>query len=239
MQIQPIPQLAHLVRHFLILESPGSAKTIHTLIPDGNPGIVFHYGTPFQPFPKSFAYGQITRPHNILSTGNIGVFITVLHPHALNSLTNLPAHTFTDTAITLQQLWGPKATALEKQMLHAAGFQDRIDCIQNFLLQHLPPKDHNIAYLQQLPIGRRQLERMFKTTIGISPKQYAGILRTQQFLKAMKTCDTQNLTQLAYEFGYYDQSHLIRDFKTKTGITPGKYFAAKDTLALNFIQFPA
>lgn len=241
MQIPPIPQLSHLVRHFLILESPGTEKTIHRLIPDGSPGIVFHYGAPFEPFPRSFAYGQITRPHNIVSTGNIDTLIVVLQPHALPQLT--------DDFIPLQKLWGIKADKL----LKATDHQERLNNIQSFLLQYAPQPPNpiitqSLQWLEhhekpniekmagQLAISKRTLERTFKAAIGISPKQFAGIIRTQHFLKALKT---EKLTRLAYEFGYYDQSHLIRDFKTKTGITPGKYFAAKDTLALNFIQFSA
>lgn len=246
MQIPPIPSLSHLVRHFLILESPSTEKTIHRLIPDGSPGIVFHYGAPFAPFPRSFAYGQITRPHNIVSTGPIGVFIVVLQPHALSQLTS---HPLTNSFIPLQQLWGAKADMLLKATSH----QERLDRIQSFLLQYniQPPgpiitqslqwlehnESPNIENLaKKLAISKRTLERTFKAAIGIPPKQFAGIIRTQHFLKALRT---ENLTRLAYQFGYYDQSHLIKDFKTKTGITPGKYFAAKDTLALNFIQFPA
>jgi AraC-like DNA-binding protein len=251
MQIPPIPAIAHLVRHFLILESPGRGTTIHRLIPDGNPGIVFTYGASFEAFPTSFVYGQVTRPHPIVSTGAVGVFIAVLRPYALYLLTGLPAHTLTDKVLPLQQVWGRDAGVFEERLLKAESDQQRLDLVQRFLLQRQTPlPDPEIVYsldrlTQQgleiealaieLSIRRRTLERMFQTTIGIPPKQFAGILRTQHFLKALH--QTESLTQLAYEFGYYDQSHLIRDFKAKTGITPGKYFAARDALALNFIQF--
>jgi AraC-like DNA-binding protein len=256
MQIPPIPRLSHLVRHFLILEGPGLDKAIHRLIPDGNPGIVFHYGAPFHAFPANFAYGQVTRPHTIVSGGPMGAFIVVLHPQALSQLTGLPAHTLTNTFLPLQQLWGAKADTLHNQLIRAASHQQRLDCVQSFLLQYTPqPPNRIITYSLQwmeyqetpqmeelagrLSIGIRTLERVFKTVIGISPKQFAGIIRTRHFLKALKQTDTENITGLAYQFGYYDQSHLIKDFKKKTGITPGNYFTAKDTLALNFIQFPA
>ena len=106
MQIPPIPQLAHLVRHFLILESAGHGKTLHRLIPDGNPGIVFHYGAPFEPFPGSFAYGPITRLQDIVSSGNIGVFIVVLQPYALSLLSGLPAHALVNHVLLLDELCG-------------------------------------------------------------------------------------------------------------------------------------
>jgi len=252
MQIPPIPRLAHLVRHFLILESPGPVKTIHRLIPDGNPGIVFNYGAGFELFPASFVYGQVTRPHPLVSTGDIGAFIVVLRPYALALLTGLPASSFTDRVVPLGQVWGGEAAVLERQLLRASGDQQRLDLVQRFLLQrHARLADPMItrsldwlenrekpgieALATELEIGRRTLERAFQTAVGIPPKQFAGILRTQHFLKALH--QRESLTQLAYEFGYYDQSHLIRDFKAKTGITPGKYFAARGVLALNFIQF--
>lgn len=266
MQIPPIPRLSHLVRHFLILESPGPEKTIHRLIPDGNPGIVFNYGAAFegygaplhsygggsQLFPASFVYGQVTRPHPLASTGRIGAFIVVLQPYALALLTGLPANSFTDRVLPLGQVWGGEAAVLERQLLNATGDQQRLDMVQRFLLQRDallpdPAITYSVDWLanqeapgiealaSELGIARRTLERIFQRGIGVSPKQFAGILRTQHFLKALH--QTESLTQLAYEFGYYDQSHLIRDFKTKTGITPGKYFAARDALALNFIQF--
>ena len=254
MQIPPIPQLAHLVRHFLILESHGPEKMLHRLIPDGNPGIVFHYGAPFEPFPTNFVYGQVTRPHNLVSTGPIGVFIVVLRPYALSLLINRSASTLVNNVLALHELRG--GWAVEKQLLRAVSAQQRLDVIQDFLLRldtRLPDPmiDYGVRWLEdretpmieelagELSVGRRTLERAFLATIGISPKQYAGILRTQHFLKALSRADTENITGLAYECGYYDQSHLIRDFKMRTGITPGKYVASRNGLALNFIQVGA
>src|SRR5579859_4107942 len=105
MQVPPIPKLSQLVRHFLILESPGGEKTIHRLIPDGNPCIVFSYGGGFEGFPASFVYGQVTRPHPLVSTGPIGAFIVVLRPYGLRLLSGLPAHAFTDRVLPAGQLW--------------------------------------------------------------------------------------------------------------------------------------
>lgn len=227
---------------------------IHRLIPDGNPGIVFNYGAGFELFPASFVYGQVTQPHPLVSTGDIGAFIVVLRPYALAMLTGMSAKLFTDRVLPLVEIWGAEAAVVERQLLHATGDQQRLDLVQRFLLERrvmLPdpaimysldslenPDAPGIeALATEMAMGRRTLERIFQRTIGVSPKQFAGIRRTQHFLKALHQGDS--LTQLAYEFGYYDQSHLIRDFKAKTGITPGKYFAARDALALNFIQFGA
>jgi AraC-like DNA-binding protein len=250
MQIPPIPQLSHLVRHFLILESAGTERVLHRLIPDGNPGIVFHFGALFEPFPRSFAYGPITRPQNIVSDGPIGVFVVVLQPYAMSLLTNRPAHTFVNSVLSLHEFRG--GLVAERRLLYCTSHQQRLDVIQRFLLRFEPlSPDPMVSYSLQwleeheapaieelageLSVGRRTLERAFQSTIGISPKQYAGILRTQHFLKALSCVHAESITGLAYEFGYYDQSHLIRDFKTRTGITPGRYVAG-GALALNFIR---
>jgi AraC-like DNA-binding protein len=54
--------------------------------------------------------------------------------------------------------------------------------------------------------------------VGASPKQLASIVRFRHAVRAYRPGLT--LTQLAYDAGYFDQSHLIREFRAFTGLTP-------------------
>jgi AraC-like DNA-binding protein len=70
-------------------------------------------------------------------------------------------------------------------------------------------------------IGFRSLERLFKNNVGVAPKELSKIIRFQSVLKRLKDKDfDENLLQLAFEMGYYDQSHLINEIKAFTGQTP-------------------
>jgi AraC-like DNA-binding protein len=265
MQIGSTPELSRLVKHFLIVEDDSLAGVAHRLIPDGNPGIVFHHGVPFLQKlegdssciqqPLSFIYGQVTKTVDLISQGRIGMIVVVLQPYAIQSLTGFPAHRLTNTMASLGEIWGEEGAQLERSVLSATDIAGKMALIETFLRGKCPVTsdtvvefsiDWMIAHadsgsvqelVAELPVGERQLERAFKTHVGVSPKMFAGMVRMQYFLKSIARPGEENLTSLAYGSGYYDQAHLVNAFKRKSGITPKRYRAVADFLALNFIQF--
>ncbi len=67
----------------------------------------------------------------------------------------------------------------------------------------------------------RQLERHFKKFIGLSPKEYSGIIRFQYALSLIKESkQNRSLLDIAFECGYYDHSHLSLEIKRNTGLSP-------------------
>lgn len=67
----------------------------------------------------------------------------------------------------------------------------------------------------------RQLERNFKKHIGLSPKEYANIVRFQNALTIIrKAAGSRSLLEIAFECGYYDHSHLTNEIKRNTGFSP-------------------
>ena len=69
----------------------------------------------------------------------------------------------------------------------------------------------NLAEISCLSI--KQFERNFMYLIGINPKQYLRIIRFQKILKNIHRKNFTNLTLLAHENGYYDQSHFLMILK--------------------------
>jgi transcriptional regulator GlxA family with amidase domain len=69
----------------------------------------------------------------------------------------------------------------------------------------------------------RQFERRFITQVGLSPKHYARIARFDAALEAKVTAPRRLWTEIAHEFGYYDQMHLVRDFETFAGESPARF----------------
>jgi len=69
----------------------------------------------------------------------------------------------------------------------------------------------------------RQLERIFKTHIGISPKEYSNIIRFQKALSIIKnSSENRSFLDIAFECGFYDHSHLANEIKRKTGLSPSQ-----------------
>ena len=69
----------------------------------------------------------------------------------------------------------------------------------------------------------RQLQRQFDETTGVSPKALARAIRFESIRERLMFDPNANLTDLAYEFGYTDQAHFIKDFKALTDKTPGEF----------------
>jgi AraC-like DNA-binding protein len=91
---------------------------------------------------------------------------------------------------------------------------------------------------RQLGLSRRHLTRKFKERIGITPKQLCRNIRFKKVYRLIETAPDCNWADVALTCGYYDQSHLINEFKHFTGISPDAYFFssrhAPDFFTANF-----
>ncbi|SIS97778.1 Helix-turn-helix domain-containing protein [Zobellia uliginosa] len=76
---------------------------------------------------------------------------------------------------------------------------------------------------KQNGISIRQLERLFNSFIGLTPKEYANIIRLQYALNLIASQkEHTSLLDIAFECGYYDHSHLTNAIKRHTGYLPSE-----------------
>ena len=84
-------------------------------------------------------------------------------------------------------------------------------------------------------VSERQLERLFKKYIGLSPKYYARIIRFNYIFKLIHLKNT-SWAEVVYQSGFYDQSHFIRNFKAFTGEDPSSYYFEEKNMANFFLN---
>jgi AraC-like DNA-binding protein len=92
------------------------------------------------------------------------------------------------------------------------------------------------AIASALGIGRRRLERAFARDVGLRPKLFARIVRLNAVLSGMVAAERATAVDLALDAGYFDQAHLLRDFRTLAGRTPGSSAEADGELARHFTR---
>jgi AraC-like DNA-binding protein len=224
------------------------------IFPDGRVELLFHYGNLFQKYidddqvrnqPRSFLHGQIRHFMDVRPTGKIGIFSVRFEPHGLYPFLKQDVSKLTDHTISTYELWGVEGQLLEERIVAADTTAVRIQVIEKFLLQRMRPlkmRQDDIDYCiklidysdglisveklsSEVNLSRRHLERKFIERVGITPKLLARITRFQKTLNMIETNSSKSLTTVAYEGGFYDQSHFIRDFKEFTGYNPNTYFA--------------
>ncbi len=138
-----------------------------------------------------------------------------------------------------------KLAAVEAWLLErAAGRLDADPVVEHATGRLFAPAGFRIADLAlEIGYSQRHLLGLFRRWVGITPKQYARIRRFQQVLNHVarkegadpaaedlelrgRPPEEPDWADVAVLHGYYDQSHLARDFRELAGVTPSGYVAA-------------
>lgn len=88
----------------------------------------------------------------------------------------------------------------------------------------------------QAGLSRRQLERRFDRWVGLEPKLLCRILRFQRVFRAVAREPRARWVEIAVECGYYDQPHLIREFRAFAGMNPPAFFAQLSEFTAQFTR---
>lgn len=73
----------------------------------------------------------------------------------------------------------------------------------------------------------RTLHRLFARYVGASPAWVIRRYRLQAAAKRLTARPPADVRTVAWELGYADQAHFIRDFRATIGVTPGAYVQTK------------
>lgn len=75
---------------------------------------------------------------------------------------------------------------------------------------------------ESIELSQRQIERIFKHWLGMTPKHYQRILRVKNAIRFLRLHTNVNLADVSQQFGFSDQAHMTREFRTIACITPGE-----------------
>lgn len=252
--IAPTERLAKYVRYYWVLEGEASPEQpyIYRSMADGCAELIFHYNGIFDELmtgsntEKSVAAGLATPSQTFRRFSipqNFGIFGVYLYPYAVGQLFGIKGADLKNQLLDLKTVLGAAANELEEKMMLSNCNAERVKIISTFLensvlhdAQQQPGIFESIRYILQTNdtanvaalakqhfLSTRQFQRNFKDATGMSPKTFSRIVRFQTALAQYQTKD-KTLTQIAYECGYYDQSHFIQDFKEFSGHNPKAYF---------------
>lgn len=114
------------------------------------------------------------------------------------------------------------ATAQKKGVRPSAAVSELVSRIEDTLA---PSSIRDLS--DKIFLSRRQLERNFIREIGTTPKLFSRMIRFTHLLKYKDRFPDVNWANLAYEFHYADQMHLVRDFREFLGVPPSRFLAEK------------
>jgi AraC-like DNA-binding protein len=212
--------------------------------------------------PRAVFAGQISRPLWLRPGGAAGVLGVRFHAFGARKFLGMPLLEHTDARVGLADLWPREARVLSEALGETRSDAQRLAIAEAFVTgrcsrqrkAHDAVVSHCVSMIEggltpsvggerlsidslvsTAGIGARQLERRFLDAVGVPPRLLASILRFRRVFDAIEHGPAR-WTDAALAAGYFDQSHLIRDFRRFAGCTPGEFLRDRPGLASALIE---
>jgi AraC-like DNA-binding protein len=240
------------VAHILLYRENFAAGTevLERVLPDGAVRLIFNLGDApavgGQAGHAIAAVGASTAPVIVRLRQRMQGLSVTLRPGAAAALLGLPAGELAGQAVHLDALWRGQGSELLERLAEAPGDAARVALLQAALQRrlHNTPAACEPAALQAaqlisacggrralrdvadaVGIGERRLQQLFHAQVGLSPRAWRRLARLRACLHALRLQPEPRWAEVAVDCGFYDQSHMVNEFRALCGVTPTDYLS--------------
>lgn len=246
----PCDILKPFIRYLAISENPYESS--YKVLPDTGVVIGFQYKGKLSvlnsdkttPLASSGITGLSDTFRIFKNSPDIGTVLVFFKEGGAAAFFSQPIHELFRESVSLDNfMLQSELLILEERLCEATTELNRIAVVEQFLISKMSPVQLDKLVLtalsiihkhkgnirisdlvSQLNISQSPLEKRFRKVVGVSPKKFASILRFRYILLEKQDLATDKLTKLAYKAGFYDQAHLIKEFRNFTGEAPEAFF---------------
>lgn len=251
--------LSEWVECFWVFEGEHVAgEAPETIVADGFPELIVHFGCPYAEADRSgklrnqsttIVSGQLTMPLVLHSPGQTGIIAIRFKPAGMAAFTRVSMRHLTNERVEASELF-QNVDSLVEGVRKATNDAERIRCCVNFLMRSTGEPNgsqlvhHAVRIIQmtrgsigigelarQVDTGKRSLELSFLQHVGVSPKQFCRIVRFRHAFDLLTDGDANAASLIAVDAGFFDQSHLIRDFRQFAGAAPKSFIRQQSVLS--------
>jgi AraC-like DNA-binding protein len=214
----------------------GLAPHVQETLPHPNFHVVFEKDS-------STVTGVYTAKFTRMLEGRSHVFGIKFTPGGFRPFLNAPAAALANRTIAAQRIFGAAVGPLQAVLASSCEEAEKVEAANAFLRTRVPEPDKTIALVSQLVgrilqepdiknvndlvtragISKRSLQRIFNDYVGVSPKWVIRRYRLHEIVEKLNSGGRLDWSQLALELGYFDQAHLINDFRSVVGCSPTQY----------------
>jgi AraC-like DNA-binding protein len=234
-EFPPSPKFAAHVECFWMHRTEEPVRNFH-VFPDGCSDIIFEQ--PARDYGGLAIVGTMTRAQGFDIPAGHSTFGVRFRPGMAARLVRVPGSVAVDQSIPLSNAW--KAAAVRDLLDQLASSRSPRDAIARFEASladptPLDPVEKSLSWLAECggqvsmdeladaaSLSPRQFRRICLERTGLSPKHLARVLRFHQAAKYASGHHA-DWADIAVASGYYDQAHLINEFKELAGVSPAQF----------------
>lgn len=214
-------------------------------IPNTRVHLVVRFGSHVPGGFDVYALGPRQKVHRKLIRGGQRTVFVRLPLGTCHAVLGKPASEFAGRIVALGDLWNTVARQrLEEQLAAARDAGAAVSALKASIAERLEPgtcfntstrlvqsaarrlESRNVASVaKDLGVSERHLRRVFREVVGLSPKAFFKLMRFQRAFRAAQDGSNPAWSDIAVGAGYYDQAHLIADFRSIAGATPREFLA--------------
>lgn len=153
-----------------------------------------------------------------------------------------------DKHVALESLWGNAAAELRERLCEAGSPAERFKVLEESLAARLTRhreshyavrfglsvlimgSDANLRIREiakRVGLSQRRFIQVFTKEVGLTPKLFYRLNRFQRALASLRQNPTPEWAELAFDCGYFDQSHFINDFRGFSGLRPSEFISQR------------
>jgi AraC-like DNA-binding protein len=235
----PADDLSHWIAHYWMIrwDLRGCEPHLAESLPHPNVHVIFEPS-------GAVVAGVQTHMFSRVLEGQSQVFGIKFRPGGFRPFLKFPTSEIADRTVPASTVLG-NVDALQALVLSSYEEDEKIDAANAFFRARIPKQDDTITLAGQIVerilqdrdiktvddlvrisgIGKRSLQRIFNEYVGISPKWVIRRYRLHELIERSNSGEVADWSELALELGYFDQAHLINDFRSITGYSPTEYQA--------------
>ena len=249
---KPSFPLSQYVEHIWCTANSGMPSSRQRVYPNGAMALVIHLKKPaasyyFDDRVLSVRVPLLAGPYSISfhvdpseSTDVIGV---LFRPGAGRMFFPVAVHELHNEDVALHDLFPIEADGLLNELCAAQGENARFVVVERYLCRKLtgaPPmhpavqyaigrlsSDHAFRRVRQVQwdtgFSHTRFIQLFRQQVGLTPKLFARVRRFHALVGRIEKGLPVNWAELAADCGYFDQAHLIHDFRQFSGVTPREF----------------
>lgn len=178
-----------------------------------------------------------------------------LHPWMTETVLGVRALELRNAMIDLDAFWSHDVEELRDRLAAAATPADRLSIVERAVVARARNRDASHMRLAatlcdaaerdvhasvgelavRFGLTHRRVIELFDQTVGLKPKTFHRVRRLRRVFTMVQDAPRPTWTTIAHRCGYFDQAHLINDFRSLTGVSPREYESTRSSVGLGFI----